>query len=116
MPVAVCIKCGGRKDHALAACPKCNFAPKRKDDEAKSFYLSSHNLSPEDLADAVERIERGEPIPYNKGRLKGVVAKAEVKIIYGLPIDHWKKLGMAAVAGVLLGSCLWGLLSMRDLF
>lgn len=116
MAFAICIKCGGRKDHALSPCAQCQFAPKRKEDEARSFYLSTHNLSPEDLVDAGERIERGEEIPYNKGRLKGVVAKAEIKIIYGLPVDHWKKLGMAAIAGILLGSCLLGLISLGDLF
>jgi hypothetical protein len=100
----------------LAPCGQCSFVPRRKDDEARSFYLSSHNLSPDDLADAAERIDRGEEISYNKGKLRGVVAKAEVKYVLGVELAHWKKLGLAAVAGLLLGSCLWGLISLRELF
>ena|SRR5687768_10502857 len=117
MAFAICIKCGGKKGNPLSPCAQCKFVPKSKEDEAKSFYLSTHNLPPESLIKAGEAIEQGVEINYNKGPLKGVVAASSApKIIYGLPIDHWKKLGMAAVAGVLLGSCLWGLLSLRDLF
>ena len=117
MAFAICIKCGGRKGNPLMPCGQCKFVPKSKEDEAKSFYLSTHNLPPQSLIKAGEAIEQGQEINYNKGPLKGIVsAAAAPKIIYGLPIDHWRKLGMAAIAGVLLGSCLWGLISLRELF
>jgi hypothetical protein len=118
MAFAICIKCGGRKQHALTPCGQCNFVPRSKEDEAKSFYLSTHNLSPEALVKAGEAIDQGVEINYNRGPLKNVVgaATAEMKIIYGLPVDHWKKLGLAALAGLLLGSCLLALISLRELF
>jgi hypothetical protein len=119
MAFAICIKCGGRKEHALAQCGQCQFVPHSKEDEAKSFYLSTHNLSPEALVKAGEAIEQGVEINYSSsGRLKGVVgaATAKVKIYYGLPLDHWKKLGVAALVGAMIGTCVLGLISLGDLF
>lgn len=117
MAFAICIKCGGRKQHALSPCGQCKFVPKSKEDEAKSFFLSTHNMPAEALVKAGEAIERGAEINYNKGPLKGVVASSTApKIIYGLPVEHWRKLGLAALAGLLLGSCLLGLVSLRELF
>ena len=60
---AVCLRCGGDKPRAMAACPTCEHVPEGEE-RALSYLLSSHHLDEDELDDAAARVRAGDrPTP-----------------------------------------------------
>jgi hypothetical protein len=116
--LAVCIKCGNKKLGALTPCRQCGFVPEAAEDQAKSIFLSDHNLSSEKLSDASVRIGRGESVGYDDAALSNLakqIPMTEPKYILGVRRTSWIALGIAIIIGVLFGSCLVGVFQLLRL-
>ncbi|MSP54973.1 MAG: hypothetical protein EXR69_05120 [Myxococcales bacterium] len=66
---AICIRCGGAKELALARCPECGLVP-IADERAHSLLASSRFLGAPELAEVQRRIRAGEPLRPARERVE----------------------------------------------
>jgi hypothetical protein len=105
--LAICIKCGHRKIGALTLCHHCKFIPLQPDDQARSVYLSDHNLSATKLEGVAEKLRLGEPVLFDEKWLQESAkhgSVAEPRYLLGIRVTSWGALGIAVVLGILIGS------------
>ncbi|MCI0672680.1 MAG: hypothetical protein L0Y64_19715, partial [Myxococcaceae bacterium] len=77
MGLAICIRCGSKKERAFVACAGCGFDPAvsegDREAQARSLLLSDAHMSPRELEDAGRALQAGRPYPYDAGQLAWLV-------------------------------------------
>ncbi len=98
---AVCVRCGGRREDAFAACPDCGFAPSA-DERPLSWLFSAAWLDDEELAEAARRITLGQrPDPSRRALLEARAALAGAPVHLGPPLAIRERVALL-LANVLL--------------
>lgn len=89
MARSLCIWCGASKREPYSKCKNCRRQPRGEDELTRSVYLSSARYAvasagererPVDLAEAAERLQRGEPVDYPPAELERI--RAELDALY----------------------------------
>ncbi|MGQ0507033.1 MAG: hypothetical protein ACT4TC_17130 [Myxococcaceae bacterium] len=102
MGLAICMRCGEKKEGALSPCAACKFDPVKAADpevQAKSMFLSDATLQTAEIEKYAKQLKAGKAITYDTSRLD--VMKRQLRTQQNFVLGPKK-----AVGGYLL---VWGL-------
>ena len=110
--LAVCHRCGARKNGPLVPCKACGFVPLRQD-RAVAWLFSTHHLDEWELEEAERRIRAGD-VPAPSKALRGMAQRAmgaiDAPIIEDRPLNAYEVLLLIITEVILtplVGLALW---------